>query len=165
MAHEDKPVPVVRLELKHVDFKELAQIDELVGKAPLFKAAGADGMRRLIEKATPRRLAAGQAVFKQGERGTNLFMVLRGEVTLGQGAKVVATVHKGEFFGEAEVLDPKAARGCTATAASSADVAEFPYAEVAPLIDRQVALLALLREARDVRAKANSELDDFLNRW
>jgi CRP/FNR family transcriptional regulator, cyclic AMP receptor protein len=165
MADVDKPVAVVRLELKHVDLKELLQLDELLGKAPLFRAAGPEGTRRLVETATPRKLSAGQTVFKQGERGANLFMVLRGEVTLGHDAAVVATARKGDFFGEAEVLSPKSPRGCTATAAGPADVAEFPLAEVGPLLQAHLALYALLRECRDARAKANSELDDFLNRW
>ena len=86
-------------------------------------------------------------------------------MTLGHEAAVITTVHKGEFFGEPEVLNPRNPRSCTATAAGPADVAEFPFTEVADLVKRQLALYALLRESRDARAKANSELDDFLNRW
>jgi len=165
MVNERKPVPVVRLELKHVDLKELVRIDGLLGEAPLFKAVGRTGVARLIEKASPRRLAAGQAAYRQGEKGNGLFLVLRGEIVLSQNETVVDTVRKGDFFGEAEILDPLAPRGCTAMAADAADVAEFPHAEVASLVRSHVALLALLRDARDARAKAHHELNDFLNRW
>ena len=165
MGSDEKPVPVVRLELKHLNLKELVEIDELLAQAPLFHAAGPQGMARLVEKAIPRRLAAGQAIFRQGDAGASVFMVIRGEVTLGHEAAVVATVHSGDFFGEAEALTPKSLRGYTAAAVGSADVAEFPAEEIALLVKKEVAVLALLRDARDARARANSELDDFLNRW
>jgi len=165
MASDGKSVPVVRLELKHVNLKDLVQMDELLGTAPLFRAAGPEGMRRLIDTATPRRLTDGQHVYREGDGTNSLFLVLRGEVTLGRESAVVATVRKGEFFGEAEVLAPKARRGCTATATGAADVAEFSIAEVAAVVQKQVAVLALLRDTRDHRAKTGDELNDFLNRW
>lgn len=165
MDNEEKPVPVVRLELKRVDLKELVRIDDLLGSAPLFRAVGPDGMRRLIEKAVPRRLTHGQAVYRQGEKGNSLFLVLRGEVSLGDDAAEVATVRKGEFFGEGEVLDQKALRACSAIAVGAADVAELPATALVPLVQRHVELFSLLRETHDARAKANTELDEFLKRW
>ncbi|MBI5547585.1 MAG: cyclic nucleotide-binding domain-containing protein [Deltaproteobacteria bacterium] len=164
-SDEKAAVPVVRLELKHVNLRQLVEMDEFLGTAPLFRAAGQEGTQRLIDNAVPRRLAAGQAIFREGDAGNSLFLVLRGEVTLGHDAAVIASVRKGDFFGEAEVLAPRSLRGCNATAADAADVAEFPLADIAAVVQKQVAVLALLRDARDERAKANSELDDFLNRW
>ncbi len=167
-----KPSGVIRVELKRVDFQELLSLDPLIGKATLFAAIGPEDTRRLVAAATPRRFGPGQAIFGEGSEGSSLFLVLRGEVALsraqGDTTVEIGEVAKGEFFGEAEALGPSTARAQTATAApgaGSVDVAEFPRSVVAQLAQKYVALYALLRDARDARAKARDELADFLKRW
>lgn len=166
------PNGVIRVELKRVDLQELLSLDPLIGKATLFTSVGAEDARRLAAAATPRRFGPGQAIYGEGSEGDSLFLVLRGEVALsreqGDTTVEIGVVPKGEFFGEAEALGPSTSRAQSATAGPSAgpvDVAEFPRAVIAPLARKHVALYALLRDARDARAKARDEIADFLKRW
>jgi hypothetical protein len=76
-----------------------------------------------------------------------------------------ARVGKGEFFGESEVVVPAPARRGGAVAASELDYAEFDADYVASLLKRVPNLRAVMGEVDAARTQANSELDDFLNRW
>ncbi len=169
MSGEHRSNGVIRVELKRVDLRELLSLDPLVGRATLFGAIGAEDTRRLVAAAKTLRFGPGQAIYGEGSTGNSLFMVLRGEVILSRqqgGTSVeIGTLQKGEFFGEDEVLGPSIVRSQSAAASGAADVAEFSQAHVASLARTHVELLALLRETRDVRARAEDELADFLNRW
>jgi len=168
MADEGAPVPVVRLELKRIDLRELLRIDDLLRTAPLFKALGPETTEHLVKVAATRRLAAGQSVYREGEAGDSLFLVLRGEVALSHGTGDQAVeqcrIQKGDFFGEEEVLATRK-RTCNATAAGPADLVEFPHAELARACQTLPAVRTLLAAARDARARAREELSDFLDRW
>ncbi|MGI5862737.1 MAG: cyclic nucleotide-binding domain-containing protein [Myxococcales bacterium] len=159
----------IKLELKRVDLQEWVKLDEMLGMAPLFTAMGPASTSLLLSKATTRRYQPGELVFQEGTPGNSLFMVLRGEVALGRGngdkAVEICTVRKADFFGEGEVLGPEVNRSYSATAVGQADLAEFAYADIYAMSKKHFQVYGLLRETRDARAKANDELNDFLDRW
>jgi CRP-like cAMP-binding protein len=162
---DDKPVAVVKLDLKRLGLAELVQNDALLASARLFKALGAAETARLLPLGTMRRIPPGGAAFREDSPGDSLFLVLAGEVVLSKGVASLATVAKGDFFGEGELLAKGKVRRSAATSLGGADVVEFPAAAVAPLVQKHFQVLALLRETQDARAKKNAELDDFLDRW
>ncbi len=158
--------PVVKVELKRLALADFVQTDELLAKSPLFEHLDDVGREFLLANGTPRRFAAGTAIYLQGSEGDSLFLVLRGDVTLrtGRDSVEVGSVRRGEYFGEAEVLDG-GRRRTHAMAATEADVAEFPRPLLLKLFDRYALFRASLQETSKARAQANSELADFLDRW
>ena len=166
---EDQGTPIVKLELKRVDLQEWVKIDEMLGLAPLFSAMGPASTSLLLSKASTRRFQPGEPVFREGTPGNSLFMILRGEVTLGRGegdkAVEICTARKGDFFGEGEVLGPEVNRSYSASAVVQADLAEFGYADIYAMCKKHFQVYGLLRETRDARAKTNDDLNDFLDRW
>jgi CRP-like cAMP-binding protein len=169
MPQEDKATPLLKLELKRVDLLEWIKIDEMLGIAPLFKALGPASTDQLLSAASTRRVQDGQPVYLEGTSGNSLFLVLRGEAILsrgqGQTATEVATLHKGDFFGEGEVLGPKTTRSYSARARGQTDLAEMPYTAIYAMTKKHFEVYGLLRETRDAREKAKDDLADFLNRW
>jgi len=53
------------------------------------------------------RFAAGQCVFREGEPGEHLFVVVKGAVDIVIGGNVVETVEEGGIFGEMALVEEK----------------------------------------------------------
>ncbi len=77
---------------------------------PLFQSLPSDKLRRVAEMATHRDLAAGEVVFREGEPGGEMYVVLSGKVRIsrdveGVGEEALAIVEAGGYFGEMAMID------------------------------------------------------------
>ncbi len=86
---------------------------------PLFAAVAADTIERLARSVSVQRFGRGEVLFRQGEAGDTLFVVLSGQLDItseaGGRAEHVASVHAGNFIGERSLMTGEA-RSATATA-------------------------------------------------
>lgn len=88
----------------------MAGIDpSLVRTLPLFSKLSAAELDMLLEQATLRRFAIGEAVFEQGAAATQFFLLLHGrlkvtQVTADGQQIIVRMVHPGDIFGFAKAL-------------------------------------------------------------
>jgi len=92
----------------------------------------------LAEAAAQRSFSRGQALFRAGDRGTALYIVLSGsfDVVLGQGGPgdtVVASLGPGQIVGELEVMT-QSARVASLIATEDGSVLELPVARFDALI-------------------------------
>jgi CRP/FNR family transcriptional regulator len=83
----------------------------VVMKAPLFAALNDETAERLRASMTPRRLARGEMVFREGDAGDSLYVIITGKVKLartsGDGREnLLAVLGPGEMFGELSLFDP-----------------------------------------------------------
>lgn len=156
----------VKVQLKRLTLAEFIAADPLLETSPLLKAIPAAMRPEFLSKATLKRVAKGAPIYRKGDMSGPLYLVLRGEVSLQNGAG--AEVHralKGEFFGESEVVDPSPERRGSASAAADLDFAEFAPDYVTSLLRRIPNLRGVMGETDAGRQQAHGELDDFLNRW
>lgn len=100
---------------------EAAGVDAGV-KAGLLQEKGLTGhdLEVLAEHAQAVKYEAGQAVFREGDAGDDLCIVLDGKVRIeksipGVGQEALAILERGDFFGEMAVID-RAARSASAVA-------------------------------------------------
>jgi CRP-like cAMP-binding protein len=84
-------------------------------KVDLFKERGlsAAEMKLLATFSTEERVREGSMIFREGERGDKLFIVLDGRVRIskfipGVGEEALAVLDRGDFFGEMALIDDKA---------------------------------------------------------
>jgi CRP/FNR family transcriptional regulator, cyclic AMP receptor protein len=82
-----------------------AWIDEQLAAVPLFEGLSKKQLRRISSLMTRLELPAGKVLTREGEQGSEFFIVLEGEVEVRQGDQVVATRGPGEYVGEIALLD------------------------------------------------------------
>lgn len=159
---------MVKLALKRADLSDLVASDPGLRQTPFIKALG--GLAEaVLKQGTARRYPNHAVLFQQGDAGSSLFFVLKGEVRLsgrkGSESVELGTAGWGDVFGEAEVLSGATARSGFAVAQGDVDVAEFPRGA---LLDRGQLLRALagfLEPITVARTAALHEMTDFMNRW
>jgi len=133
-----------------------AWIDEQLAQVPLFEGLSKKQLRRISSLMTRIDRPAGQILTTEGQRGSEFFIVLEGEVEVRQGDRVIATRRPGDYVGEIALLD-KRPRTATVVATTPVSVEvlsrrEFVslLAEVPELSEQIMATMA--RRLADIEA-------------
>ncbi len=76
----------------------------------LFAALGSDQVRKVAAIATHRDLAAGETIFREGEPGDEMYVVMAGRVRIskgvpGVGEEPLTVLDAGAYFGEMAMID------------------------------------------------------------
>ena len=111
-------------------------------------ALGADAMEALVATATLLRRRRGDIIFREGEPGSELYIILEGEVAVERldafgASRKLATLGPGAFFGEMAIV-AGAPRSATIRATSDALLLEVSRAGVRRLSERDPAIRDLL---------------------
>jgi CRP/FNR family transcriptional regulator, cyclic AMP receptor protein len=91
----------------------MAKVDDIVsllGNVPVFEAMGPQDLRRVAEVAVPRRFAAGQVIFREGDSSDTCYVVRSGHARAVRGntdGRTIALAHfgPGDIFGELAMFD------------------------------------------------------------
>jgi CRP-like cAMP-binding protein len=158
---------VVKVTLKRADNCELVHSDEVLKTAGLVKALGTKA-DAVLTIGVARRYPDRAVLFQQGDAGTSLFFVLRGEVRLSarKGADMVelGAARRGDVFGESEILSGAPLRTTSAVAQGDLDAVEIP--REALLVDGLLPweMAELLRPIKEARVRSLSDMTDFMGR-
>jgi CRP/FNR family transcriptional regulator, cyclic AMP receptor protein len=76
----------------------------------LFQGLPPDRLRKVADIASHRDLAAGEAVFREGDPGDEMFVVVAGKVRIskqvpGVGEEALSILEPGSYFGEMAMVD------------------------------------------------------------
>jgi CRP/FNR family transcriptional regulator, cyclic AMP receptor protein len=76
-----------------------------------------------------RHYAAGETIFREGDRASEFFVIRRGEVEIRSGARVLETLGVNEIFGEMALIDaaPRSADSVAKTDVIVAPISEKQY--------------------------------------
>jgi CRP-like cAMP-binding protein len=134
--------------------------DPRLPRVPLFSDLGRDAFLALTEGMVLHRYTAGEAVLREGETGTSLFVVASGRFAVskrdGAGeAVVLAHLGEGDFFGEMALLTG-APRAATVSAEGPAEVLELPAALLRAVAGKHPHLADSLRRFYRQRLLANA---------
>src|SRR3954462_4227949 len=82
----------------------------LLREVPVFETLGADDLRRVAEVAVPRRFAAQQVIFREGDESDTCYVVRSGHaraVRESSDGRTIALAHfgPGDIFGELAMFD------------------------------------------------------------
>ena len=89
-----------------------------------------DDFSLLLGPDVPSRFfAAGEVIFREGDRGEEFFVIRRGEVEIRSGNRLLETLGENEIFGEMALIDasPRSADALARTDAVVAPISEKQY--------------------------------------
>jgi hypothetical protein len=94
--------------------RRLAEIDSsvavpearlaLLRTLPIFAPLPAPAMERVASRLVPTAAAAGTEIVRQGDPGDRFYIIEDGEVTVSKDGRTVASLGRGDFFGEIALL-------------------------------------------------------------
>ena len=141
--------------------------DLIIRKAPLFSALDDEAAHELRQSMVALKLNKGQVLFKEGQDGDRLYVVVHGKIKLGTTSadgreNLLSILGPGEMFGELSLFDPEP-RTSTATAVTDAKLVSLAHEAVIGLVttNPQTSLELLRRLAQRLR-KSNEILADLV---
>jgi CRP/FNR family transcriptional regulator, cyclic AMP receptor protein len=138
-----------------------------VRKAPLFSALDDESSASLRESMIPVKVSKGSTLFKEGDAGDRLYVVVEGKLKLGTTStdgreNLLSILGPGEMFGELSLFDP-GPRTATATAVTDARLLSLSNDKVIGWVTQhpKVSLQLLGRLAQRLR-RSNEVLADLV---
>lgn len=122
---------------------KLEKYEQYAKRIPLFKGLEAEEVGQIIKQGRTLEFRKGVTIFHEGQLGSNLFVVLRGEVSIHVHQDVIAKCAVGDAFGEMSVLNHRPHSG---SAVAESDVKCFVLDEqhLNELLEQHVAVRLLL---------------------
>jgi len=135
--------------------------DELLANIALFDSLTDDDIAALSQRVESVDYDPGDVIFRQGEKGSSLFVIEDGavEISYGEGrARVVlATLFTGQYFGELSLFDGSP-RSATATAAKRSRLVRLDRDDLVDFVNKNpAAALRIIAEMSD-RLRQTNEL-------
>ena len=108
--------------LRRLDARVAVRDDDiaLLQRVPMLAVLPEPTIEQLAVGLARERVAAGAAVFREGDRGTRFFVIASGRADVSQGGVPLRTLGPGDGFGEIALLRPDAAGTATVRAAADA---------------------------------------------
>ena len=141
--------------------------EEVVRRAPLFTAldeAAAVSLRASMDSV---KIAKGSILFKEGDEGEHLYVIIDGKLKLGTSSgdgreNLLSILGPGEMFGELSLFDP-GPRTSTATAVTDARLLSLSHEKVIPWLreNPEVSLQLLTRLSQRLR-RTNEAVGDLV---
>jgi CRP/FNR family cyclic AMP-dependent transcriptional regulator len=110
-------------------------VEKVLGSVELFKGLSAPEVKEVAAAGHEVEFRPGAAIVKQGLRGMDFFLILKGQARLEVPKKEARTLGPGDHFGEISVLDGKP-RTATVIAGTRVLVFRLARKEFVPLLDR-----------------------------
>lgn len=82
-----------------------SEVSSAISSVAFFSALDKKQLKALAEGGRERRFNEGDKIVSEGDMGIGFYLILDGKVEVRKGAKVLANLSKGQFFGEMSLID------------------------------------------------------------
>lgn len=83
----------------------LNDVSSALGSVPLFSAFSERQLRMIAESGREYKYKPAHRLVEEGAAGDRFYLILDGKVEIRRGGRVLATLSKGQFFGELSLID------------------------------------------------------------
>src|SRR5438067_11967796 len=142
-------------------------MDGALARLPLFVALDDDASAALEAVMSTRSVERGHTVFREGDAGDRLFVVLDGKVKISRASSdgrenLLTVLGPGEMFGELSLFDP-GPRLSTATTITDSTLASLDHDDLRPvLLARPAVAVHLLRALAQRLRRTNEAMADLV---
>jgi CRP-like cAMP-binding protein len=139
-------------------------VDDVLKSAPLFGELDDEAAAALRDSMDRTTVARGEVIFREGDEGDHVYVVVDGKVKLGRTSadgreNLLALLGPGSMFGELSLFDP-GPRSATATAVTDTELLGLGHEDLLPWLSGRpevarglmLQLASRLRRANDVVA-------------
>lgn len=142
-------------------------VDDVLRSAPLFRELDDEAAGALRNSMTEVHLERGEMLFREGDEGDRVYVVVTGKIKLGRTApdgreNLLALLGPSQMFGELSLFDP-GPRSTAASAVTDTDMLALSHADLLPWLSGrpEVARGLLLQLASRLR-RSNDTLADLV---
>ena len=120
---------------KFLDISLLREID-------LFSSLSDRALSELIPLTSTADVKPGGVIFREGDPGDAMYMILSGEIRIsknipGVGEEALAFLKEGSYFGEMSLVGKEAPRSASAIAAETTELAKLERKDFLELLDKE----------------------------
>ena len=133
---------------------------ELLKKIPLFAECSKKDLRDIALITDELSVDAGTVLIREGERGRDLFVVVRGQLEVYRDGGTVGFIGPGEVAGEMALLSAKP-RSATVTAATDSYLLKAGDRDFLELLDRTPLLWLKIARALADRVQEDERLERY----
>ncbi|MHB1015808.1 MAG: ATP-binding protein [Desulfurivibrionaceae bacterium] len=130
---------------------------QFLSKIDLFHFFPTEELADFSEKATEVELAKGVILFREGEPGQEMYIVLRGMLKVFSGNRVIAIVKPGEYFGEMAIIENQP-RSASVAVLEDSLLLQVPYAVFQEYFSRQPKSLVAMMRTLSQRVRRDLEI-------
>ena len=129
----------------------------ILAPMPLFAHCNERELRAVAQSTRPRTFQKGHVIFEQGQPGTDIYLVIEGQVGIVKNGRTIVTLGPGSNFGEMSMLD-EPNRSASAVAAENCELmvipreAFFAMLKGNPMLAVKILWNMLLRLSANLRA-------------
>ena len=136
-------------------------MEGVLASVPLFAALDVESAAMLGNLMTTRSVARGHVVFREGDPGDRLFVVMDGKVKISRSAadgreNLLAVLGTGEMFGELSLFDP-GPRTASVSAITDSTLASLDHDDLRPLLAERPGVSVELLQALAQRLRRTNE--------
>ncbi len=142
-------------------------MEGVLASVPLFAALDAESAAILESMLTTRSVARGHVVFREGDEGDRLFIVIDGKVKISRAAadgreNLLAVLGAAEMFGELSLFDP-GPRTASVSAVTDSTLASLDHDDLRPLlVERPGVAVELLAALAQRLRRTNEAMADLV---
>jgi CRP/FNR family transcriptional regulator, cyclic AMP receptor protein len=131
---------------------------DLIRNLPLFELCSKRDLRRIAALAAERQLEPGTELIREGEPGTEFYVVVEGEVDVRRRGRRVARLAEGSYVGEIALLS-RSPRTATVVAATPLRVLAITGRDFVELLDSLPELWLKVARTLADRVEADEAMD------
>ena len=146
-----------------------APLQRLLRQVTLFEGLLPVHLRRISALAQEVRVSRGDAVFRHGDAGDGLYLIVEGSIRIsrtvsGMGEEALAILQPGMYFGEMSIVDDDSPRSADAIAHEETRLLKLPKDDLRDLmfVDRELAYELLWRFVRTLSGRLRESNDRLL---
>ena len=128
----------------------------MLEQVPFFTGLSPGDAAQIAEMFKERRFAAGETITKEGVGAAAFYVIDSGDATVSINGKQVATLSRGDYFGETALID-EGARSATVTASSDVVCYGLTFWEFRPLVQHNATIAWNLLQTLTKRLRAAQE--------